>query len=177
MKLVAALAVLSACGRDQRTPKAPAADCALVAESLTSFELGNYAPIEERAPKVTAWRERCQAEALTREEGQCVIDARTTEELRFCPRSLMFAPYVATKEGDLLPGLPPACSAYLLRLETYARCRGLPADARASIAATVAQMRKNWSGLTGPMPPAVTDACVQGDAAIAQAMVTFSCGP
>ena len=166
-----------ACGRDQRTPKSPAADCALVAETLTSFELGNYAPLEDRAPKVAAWRARCEDDGLSAAEGQCIVDARTTEQLRMCPQPLMFAPYVATKEGDPLPDLPPACSAYLLRLETYVRCRGLPPDARSSIAATVAQMRKNWSGLKGPMPQAVSDACVQGNDAIAQAMVSFNCGP
>ena len=178
MRLAVALAVafsLGACGRDQRTPKAPAADCALVAESLTSFELGNYAPIEERAPKVAAWKARCEAEQLTQPEGQCVIDAQTVGELRECPRSLMFVPYVATQEGDPLPGLPVVCSAYLLTLEKYARCGGLPEEARRAIHANVKQMRRNWTGLSGAMPPAVTEACIQGNAAIVQAMATFNC--
>lgn len=175
MRFALAVALLCACGRDQRGPRVPGADCALVAETLTSFELGNYAPLEERAPKVAAWRARCEAEGLTQPEGQCVIDARTTDELRLCPRSLMFAPYVATKEGDPLPGMPAACTAYLLALEKYARCSGLPAESQRSIASTVATMRKNWSGLQGPFPQAVTDACVQGNTAIAQAMVSFNC--
>lgn len=175
MRLALALAVLCACGRDQRTPKAPGADCGLVAETLTSFELGNYADPADRAPKVTAWRAACEAEELTVTEGRCVIDARTTDELRSCPKPLMFAPYVPTKEGEPLAGLPDACSAYLITLEKYARCSGLPPESRRSIASTVATMRKNWSGLQGPFPQAVTDACVQGNAAIAQAMVTFTC--
>ncbi len=174
MRLLLAFAVLG-CGRDQRTPKAPGADCALVAETLTSFELGNYASLEERAPKVDAWRARCEAEELTKVEGQCVIDARTTDELRMCGKPLMFAPYVPTKEGEPIAGLPPACSDYLVTLEKYARCRGLPPETRQSIATTVATMRKNWSGLSGPMPQAVTDACVQGHDAVAQAMVSFNC--
>ena len=175
MKRLVALALACSCGRDQRAPKAPGADCDLVAETLTSFELGNYAPIEERAPKVAAWRDKCVAEALTSVEGQCVIDARSTDALRMCPKPLMFAPYVPTVEGEPIAGMPPACSAYLITLEKYARCSGLPPESRRSIGSTVAQMRKSWSGLQGPMPQAVTDACVQGNAAIAQAMVTFNC--
>ena len=50
-------------------------------------------------------------------------------------------------------------------------------DARQSIGKTVVEMRKSWSIFSEvtPMPPAVTDACKQGNAAILQAMVSFGC--
>jgi hypothetical protein len=179
---IAPLLLLIACeGRDephgQEAPAGPAADCSLVAQVLTSLELGNYAPIEERRPKVDAWRAKCEAEKLTKVEGDCIIGAKTIEELRFCPRPLMFPPYKATAEGDEIKGLPRACSEYLITLEKYAKCRGLPAEVRTSIGNTVAVMRRNWSMFSEqtPMPPAVTAACTQGHDAIRQAMVTFSC--
>jgi hypothetical protein len=175
----AALLLLIACeGRDApHVPAPPAADCAMVAEALTSLELGNYAPIEERRPKVAAWRAKCEAQKLTKDEGDCVIAAKTVEDLKLCPKPVMFPPYVPTAEGDVIKGLPRECSEYLITLEKYTKCRGLPADARASIASTVAQMRKNWSMFSEqtPMPPAVTVACKQGNDAIHQAMVSFSC--
>lgn len=176
---IAALLLLIACeGRDApKVPAGPAADCRMVAEALTSLELGNYAPIEERRPRVDAWRAKCEAQKLTKDEGDCVIAAKTVEELRFCPKPVMFPPYKPTAEGDVIKGLPRECSEYLITLEKYAKCRGLPADARASIASTVAQMRTSWSVFSEqtPMPPAVAAACRQGHDAIRQAMVTFSC--
>ena len=183
---IAALLLLVACeGRDaphvrgapSERPEGPLADCAMIAEVLTSFELGNYAPIEERRRRLPEWRAKCEAEAPSKADGDCIINAKTVEELRFCPKPIMFPPYQATAEGDAIKGLPRECSDYLITLEKYARCRGLPADARASIASTVAQMRRNWSMFSEqtPMPPAVTTACRQGHDAIRQAMVTFSC--
>jgi hypothetical protein len=181
LRLAALLIVIGCEGRDEprvpAAPAGPAADCAMVAEALTSLELGNYAPVEERRPKVAAWRAMCEAQKLTKVEGDCVIGAKTVDELRFCPKPVMFPPYKPTSEGDVIAGLPRACSEYLITLEKYAKCRGLPPDARASIASTVAQMRTNWSIFSEqtPMPPAVTAACTQGHDAIRQAMVTFGC--
>ncbi|MBA3462473.1 MAG: hypothetical protein H0T46_21100 [Deltaproteobacteria bacterium] len=182
MRIAALALLLIACeGRDQphasATPSGPAADCTLVAEVLTSFELGNYASIEERRPKIAEWRAKCEAQKLTKEEGDCILDAKRERDLVYCPRSLMFPPYKLTAEGEVISGLPPECSKYLIGLERYTRCHGLPAEARASIASTVAQMRRNWSMFSEqtPMPPAVAAACKQGNDAIRQAMVTFSC--
>ena len=160
-----------------RCVRPPGADCTAVAESLTSMELGNYASIEARRPKLAAYRAKCEAQSLTKEEGACVIEARTVEQLRACPKPVMFPPYKETAPGETIKGLPPECSRYLLALERYAKCSGLPAESRGSIASTVAQMRKSWSIFSEatPMPEAVTNACKQGNAAIAQAMTSFNC--
>lgn len=203
MKLAAALALLVACAGDDAQPAAgtergacskgackaglvclsdrcvrpPGADCTAVAEALASLELGNYAPVEQRRPKLAAYRAKCEAALLTKEEGACVIAATTVEQLRACPKPVIFPPYKATAPGEPIKGLPKECSDYLLTLERYARCSGLPADARKSIGDTVATMRENWSVFSEatPMPPAVTAACKQGNDAIHQAMTTFRC--
>jgi hypothetical protein len=186
VKWLAALLLLAGCEQDappepprpgDQPARAPGADCGQVGEALTSLELGNYAPVEERAPKVAAYRAKCIAEKLTLDEGRCVIAARTMKQLRDCPQPVMFPPYKATQPGDIITGLPAACSQYLLTLERYAKCSGIPIEARQSIGKTVVEMRKNWSifSETTPMPQAVTDACTQGNAAILQAMVSFGC--
>lgn len=162
-----------------RCVRPPGADCSQVADALTSLELGNYASPEERAPKVAAYRAKCEAQHLTLDEGRCVIAARTMVQLRDCAKPVMFPPYKATAPGDVIVGLPAECSQYLLTLERYAKCPGIPVDARQSLAGTVAEMRKSWSMFSEatPMPPAVTDACKQGNAAIVQAMSSFGCSP
>jgi hypothetical protein len=187
VRIALALALLAGCERDAAPPPesrsgdrpsgAPGADCALVAEALTSLELGNYAPVDERRPKVAVYRARCEAQNLTVDEGTCVIAARTMEQLRDCPKPVMFPPYKPTRPGDPIKGLPAECSQYLLTLERYATCSGLPIEARQSIGKTVVEMRKNWSIFSEatPMPKAVIDACKQGNAAILQAMASFGC--
>lgn len=160
-----------------RCVRPPGADCGLVAEALTSMELGNYAPVEARRPKISVYRAKCEAQHLTKDEGACVIGATTMEQLRGCPKPVMFPPYKPTTKGETIKGLPAECSQYLLTLERYAGCSGLPPEARTSLASTVAEMRKSWSifSETTPMPPAVTAACKQGEDAIVKAMVTFKC--
>jgi len=203
VKLVVALFVLASCAREEapaapgnerqpcraggcdpglvclsdRCVRPPGADCTLVAEALTSLELGNYAPVEERRPKITAYRAKCDAQRLTKQDGECVIAARTMDELRLCPKPVMFPPYKATVEGQVIAGLPPECSQYLLTLERYAKCQAMPPDARQAIAKSVAEMRKSWSIFSEktPMPPAVIAACKQGNDAIVQAIASFSC--
>lgn len=160
-----------------RCVRPPGADCELVGEALTSMELGNYAEIEARRPKVVAYRATCEAQHLTKEEGACVIAATTMEQLRECPKPVMFPPYKPTVPGETIRGLPAACSRYLVTLERYASCSALPSEARTSIGNTVAEMRKSWSIFSEatPMPPEVTRACEQGNAAIVQAMAGMQC--
>ncbi len=160
-----------------RCVRPPGADCGQVAEALTSLELGNYAAVNERRPKVAVYRTKCEGLNLTVDEGKCVIAAKTIDQLRDCPKPVMFPPYKATAPGDVIKGLPPECSQYLLTLERYASCSGIPIEARQSIGKTVVEMRKSWSIFSEatPMPQAVTDACKQGNTAILQAMVSFGC--
>jgi hypothetical protein len=75
-------AVVACSGRDPAP--APPADCALVAEVLASFDLGNYAPVEERAPVVAKYRRLCEDQQLTRDEGECVTKARDRSLVARC---------------------------------------------------------------------------------------------
>ena len=56
--------------------KPPPADCTVVAETFASFELGNYADPDERAPLVTKFKAECEKAYVTKEEGKCLEEAR-----------------------------------------------------------------------------------------------------
>jgi hypothetical protein len=58
--------------------------CKLVAETLVSLELGNYAEPEERAPKVAAEEKRCAAAKLPADDRQCVIDSPDRQSVAYC---------------------------------------------------------------------------------------------
>lgn len=70
-----------------KTPP-PEPTCALVAESLASIELGNYADPDERAPKVAAEERRCTAMRLSRDDRQCVIDSYDRTSVAYCVPAL-----------------------------------------------------------------------------------------
>jgi hypothetical protein len=67
----------------------PPADCAKVAKALDYLTLGNYAPAAER----TAFDERvareCQAAMLTKEEGDCILAAKSRQQLAECPKPMV----------------------------------------------------------------------------------------
>jgi hypothetical protein len=67
---------------------APEPTCRLVAESLVSLELGNYADPEERAPKVAAEQKRCEGMKLAREDRQCVVESYDKASVAYCVPSL-----------------------------------------------------------------------------------------
>ena len=69
MRALAALVMLAACERG-----APG-DCAAVADNLASFELGNYAPPEQRAPVIEQQRKRCEDAHVTKAEQACLVKA------------------------------------------------------------------------------------------------------
>jgi hypothetical protein len=54
----------------------PPADCAAVAETLASLDLGNYADVEERAPVIAKYRASCEQVHVTKEEGVCLDKVR-----------------------------------------------------------------------------------------------------
>ena len=53
------------------------ADCDDVAEHLASYELGNYAELEERAPVVDKFRAICERAGVNRDEGACLDKAKS----------------------------------------------------------------------------------------------------
>jgi hypothetical protein len=155
--------------------------CADVTEALVSIELGNYAPVEDRAAKAAEIRPKCEAAHLGDAEAGCIIAARTRPQLALCPQPLLMAAAPPSKQAGRPPltglaGMPQACIDYVAVLDRYASCTGVPAEARAALVQVIAQLKQNWSGLgNNQMPQAVIDACNQGAAAIQQGMTSFGC--
>jgi len=54
----------------------PPADCKAIGETLASIDLGNYAPVEERAPVVAKYAAACEAAYVSKEEGACIDKAK-----------------------------------------------------------------------------------------------------
>jgi hypothetical protein len=67
---------------------APEPTCELVAETLVSLELGNYADPEERAPKVAMQQKRCEGMKLSRDDRQCVVDSYDKTSVAYCVPAL-----------------------------------------------------------------------------------------
>lgn len=77
----------------------PAADCAMVGETLASLELGNYAEPEERAPVVARYQAACEQAYVSKEEGECLDKAHDKWSAGQCvPR--MFPEQASTGSAD-----------------------------------------------------------------------------
>jgi hypothetical protein len=93
----------------------PPADCTAIGELLTSFDLGNYAEPEERAPIVEKYKRACQKAYVSKEQGECI--AATTDK------------FAAIKCAPLMfPELKPAagkatgdCDQVMAKLEGFLR--------------------------------------------------------
>jgi hypothetical protein len=91
VRLVLVVVALAAC---QRTESAKPADCSRVAETLASFEVGNYATPEQRAPAVAKHKAACESTKVTADEATCLGAAKDTWAAKAClPR--MFPPQPA----------------------------------------------------------------------------------
>lgn len=53
----------------------PPADCAAIAEQLASYDLGNYAEPEDRAPVVAKYRAHCEKAFVDKDQGACIEKA------------------------------------------------------------------------------------------------------
>ena len=62
--------------------------CRLAAEAMASIELGNYADADARAPVVAKAEQRCRTAKLSRDDLECLADARTRDELAYCAPKL-----------------------------------------------------------------------------------------
>ena len=77
----------------------PGADCAALAETLASFDLGNYATVEERAPVVARYKAACETEQITKDEGECIDKASDKWAAAQCaPR--LFPELASTSTAD-----------------------------------------------------------------------------
>jgi len=100
--------------------KPPPANCQLVADELASFDLGNYAEPEARAPVVTKYKQQCETLYITKEEGTCLDKAKDKWAASQCA-------------GRLFPELSKPGSECLqvgekTRSAVYGQYRGQPID-------------------------------------------------
>lgn len=78
----------------------PPADCQALADQLTSFDLGNYAEPEERAPVVATYKKACVKAMVSKEQGECVAKATDKFSAYQCA-PLMFPEMMKTgDQGD-----------------------------------------------------------------------------
>jgi hypothetical protein len=149
----------------------PPADCAAVAEALTSLELGNYAAREDRASRVAALTATCRAQHVSKDEGACLVAATTVLEATYCPK-----PLIAPGRGPVTLGVPVECREYLAILERLAACTALPQPTRDQYQRLIVEMRKSWDrvGQSG-FSAASAAACAQGKTALEQGMPRMGC--
>ncbi len=81
----------------------PPADCLAIGEQLTSFDLGNYAELEERAPVVDKYRRACMKAMVSKEQGECIAKA-TDKPGAFGCAPLMFPEMGKPAEAGLGTG-------------------------------------------------------------------------
>jgi hypothetical protein len=188
MRFVLALVAVAACSRADGQPEAPArraplvvvtpasqADCTLIAQTLTSLELGNYAEPEVRAPRERELGERCRAAALTDDEARCLLDA-TAESLPYCAKPLAVAHRELPKLGVVdATGLPAGCALYLSQMQRLAVCEKLPVESRRAIQTAAVQAASGWRQTNPAGMQALDAACGQGANALAQSMQQIGC--
>ena len=98
----------------------PPADCQLVADEIASFDLGNYAEPEARAPVVAKLKAQCETLYITKEEGTCLDKARDRWSASQCAGRLF--PELSK------PGAECAQVGEKTRSAVYAPYRGNPID-------------------------------------------------
>lgn len=76
----------------------PPANCAAIGEQLASFELGNYAELEDRAPVVEKYKRACHKAMVSKEQGEC-IEKATDKAGAFQCAPLMFPEMGKPPEG------------------------------------------------------------------------------
>jgi hypothetical protein len=81
--IVVATGVLAGCHRKPK-PAGPPGDCAAVAEALASLDVGNYAPVDQRAPVVARYGDACDDAAVTVAEARCITTAKDAWTAKGC---------------------------------------------------------------------------------------------
>ncbi len=84
--------VVAGCQKaDDKATTAPA-DCARVAETLASFEVGTAVTPDQRAPVVARHRAACESAKVTQAEAACLSRATDTWAARACLPGMFGAP-------------------------------------------------------------------------------------
>src|ERR1043165_8284238 len=111
---------------EEPPPKAQAAgvDCHLIAQSITSLEMGNYAEPEDREPRERVIENICVRANLTKKDADCLLAATSVADLAYCTKPLVTKHVVQT---PIAPG--DVCEQYVRTLERIARCSKFPPDA------------------------------------------------
>jgi hypothetical protein len=78
----------------------PPADCQLVADQIASMELGNYAPVEDRAPTVAKYKAACEKAYVSKEQGECLDKARDKWSAAQCAPGMFPELEASGKAGD-----------------------------------------------------------------------------
>lgn len=120
--------------------QAPGVDCRLIAQTLTSLEMGNYAPPEEREPRERVIEDLCTRARLTKQDADCLLASPTVADLAFCAKPLVMKPAV---QPPLAPG--DVCEKYVRVLERIARCAKMPADSASALRQQLPQLRKMYA--------------------------------
>jgi hypothetical protein len=163
-------------------PAAGMADCAAVAETLVSLELGNYAPRDQRAGRADDIAALCRAQFVTADEATCLLAATRKDDLGLCAKPLIVKALTEAEKAarKAATGLPAECDDYIVLLERYATCSAFPLSGRDTMRQTIDQMKASWQQLLGnQLDPStrqmVGDACKQGTEAMRQAMAQAGC--
>ena len=115
-------------------------NCRLIARSITSLEMGNYAELEEREPRERVIENICLRANLTKKDAECLLAATSVGDLAYCPKPLV------TKHVVQLPVAPgDVCEQYVRVLERIARCPKLPPASAKALRDQIPTVRKMYA--------------------------------
>lgn len=174
------LVVVVGCRGNEPRPRAPGANCQLVAEALTTLELGNYVPSEERTAREKTLKAQCEREHLTKDDGACITTATSKDEVAWCPKPLITPSRIgergggSARSGSNAP-LVGICETYLGTLERFARCSKLPADTARSLRQQIAQLRTMYTQYATTAPNTMVRSCQMANDATMKALIQIGC--
>jgi hypothetical protein len=122
---VSLLVASSGCHRKPR-PAGPPGDCAVVAEALATFDVGNYAAPGELTAAAAKYRDACDDAAINVDEQHCVAAARDAWTAKACVARMFPELTAAHDDGacqqivdrlraSMLPSLDPALAKWATR--------------------------------------------------------------
>jgi hypothetical protein len=147
-------------------------DCSLIAATLTSLELGNYAPRRQRAAREAQLTTTCGEAGLTADDAKCLLTA-TKDSLAFCAKPLS----VAHREKPAHAPMPESCTRYVESIERLATCSSFPEQSRQALLQATRQMETGFTQMTNnpEAMAAAGSACQQAFDAIRQAAQQMNC--